>query len=219
MSKDNHKRKLHYDINVPLFSATALPSNRRHQARLYQTRLHQLGYHGLAFCHTAYGRLNLEKDDADVTLPWGDIAVPSPSSSLPTATKHDHSFGRKNAVGMTIYRRLNIVVEEVSDVSRILLPPNEASPSTAVADLLQKYDIVSLQPMNEPALQNACELLSSSSSSGMTPSTTPSNNTHHIDLLVLEYATGARGGYGLPYKLRKDYVVKALQAGLTFELW
>ena len=45
------------------------------------------------------------------------------------------------------------------------------------------------------------------------------NNTNYIDIIVLEYATGTRGGYGLPYKLRKEYLENALRAGVTFELW
>jgi hypothetical protein len=45
------------------------------------------------------------------------------------------------------------------------------------------------------------------------------NNTNYIDIIVLEYATGTRGGHGLPYKLRKEYLENALRAGVTFELW
>eukprot|EP00579_Thalassiosira_antarctica_P000558 CAMPEP_0201873700 /NCGR_PEP_ID=MMETSP0902-20130614/6121_1 /ASSEMBLY_ACC=CAM_ASM_000551 /TAXON_ID=420261 /ORGANISM="Thalassiosira antarctica, Strain CCMP982" /LENGTH=503 /DNA_ID=CAMNT_0048400363 /DNA_START=15 /DNA_END=1526 /DNA_ORIENTATION=- len=220
----DNTRKLHYDINVPLSSLSS-SSKRKHQAHLYQTRLHQLGYHGIAFCHTAHGRLNLDRDDADVALPWKDI-LPSAMKNDTNNSTEENSFGRTNNCSrMKIYRRLNIVVEEVSDLSRILLPTNSTiadGTSSSVRELLQKYDIISLQPMNEPALQNICELISSSSSSsssgGVTNSTASSNNTNYIDILVLEYATGSRGGYGLPYKLRKEYVVKALQAGVTFEL-
>ena len=82
--------------------------------------------------------------------------------------------------------------------------------------------MISLQPMNEPALQNICELLSSSASSsdsGASGPSIPNNNAHFIDIIAMEYATGSRGGYGLPYKLRKDYVMKTLQGGVTFELW
>lgn len=45
------------------------------------------------------------------------------------------------------------------------------------------------------------------------------NNANFIDILVLEYATGSRGGHGLPYQLRKGYLENALRAGLSFELW
>jgi len=229
-----------------------------------------LGYYGgIAFCHTAYGRLNLEKDDADVTLPWKDLLAVSSSPSSPSSDDNNNnnnnnnnkcprrqkqSFGRINSLGMKIYRRLNIVVEEVSDVSRILLPVNNDATTTitssskksssssqhptTVSELLQRYDIISLQPMNEPALQSICELLlssssavvnsaitaSSSSSSSSANNNNSSNNNNNtknasfIDILVLEYATGSRGGHGVPYKLRKDYLVKALQSGVTFEL-
>ena len=185
-----------------------------------QMRLNQLGYNGIAFCHTVYGRLNVDKDDADVALPWDTIVSPTPQPLLSAAAKKEPSFGRKNSLGMTVYRRLNIIIEEVSDVSRILLPSNESTPSTSVpvSKILQKYDIISLQPMNEPSLQNMCELIASSSPSDVTGSSPTLNNSHYIDILVLEYATGSRGGHGLPYKLRKDYVVKVIRAGLTFEL-
>jgi len=247
MSHDAHdKGKMQfYDLNVPLTTASS-SSKRKHQAHIHQTRLRHLGYHGIAFCHTAYGRLNVDRDDADVALPWKDLVTSSspsrpPESSLEytdeaSAGTDEISFGRTNSFGMKIHRRLNIIVEEVSDVSRILLPVANSNtnadattttdsskkepPSSAISTLLQKYDIVSLQPMNEPALQNICELLSSSSSNDAVSSSVSlsSNNVHLIDILTLEYATGSRGGYSLPYKLRKDYVVKTLQAGVTFEL-
>ena len=79
------------------------------------------------------------------------------------------SFGRTNSLnGITIYRRLNIIVEEVSDVSRILLNHNTTgggeeqksmNNGNDVKSLLKKYDFVSLQPMNESVLQSICELL------------------------------------------------------------
>lgn len=79
------------------------------------------------------------------------------------------SFGCANSLnGITIYRRLNIIVEEVSDVSRILLNHNTTgggeeqksmNNGNDVKSLLKKYDFVSLQPMNESVLQSICELL------------------------------------------------------------
>ena len=56
-----------FDLNVPLPMA-----RRKYHAHLCQSRLHQLGYHGIAFCHTAFGRLKPERDDADKVLPWND---------------------------------------------------------------------------------------------------------------------------------------------------
>ncbi|KAL9181943.1 hypothetical protein ACHAXT_012286 [Thalassiosira profunda] len=194
---------LHHDINVPLAAASS-SSKRKRQAHSYQMRLHQLGYRGVAFCHTAYGRLKEDKDDADVALPWLDIDG--------GGGKND-AFGRTNSLGMRVYRRLNIVVEEVSDVSRILLPADARD--DAAAKLLRKYDIVSLQPMNEPALQNICQLLSSSDAA---TASSPKSSVNFVDIIVLEYATGSRGGHGLPFKVRKEYLVKALQAGVTFEV-
>ena len=230
---------------------------------MYQIRLHQLGYHGIAFCHTAYGRLNMERDDADVALPWKDLL--QCDSSLPSKTmKSDavtnngpvegtsFSFGKTNSLGIKIYRRLNIVIEEVSDVSRILLPSALAATTTTttasatsskfntkltsstlkkqssslMSEFFQKYDIISLQPMNEPALQNICQLLFPCISAAASDISSFPNNLHNsttsppqIDIIVLEYATGSRGGYGLSYKIRKDYLIKALETGVTFELW
>ena len=239
----NTRTKVQHDLHVPLSSSLS-SSNRKNEARSYQTRLHQLGYYGLAFCHSAYGKLDLKRDDADVALPWKDLLPDwtSPSSSAAARNKDGDeqfaiteervAFGRTNSLGMKVYRRLNIIVEEVSDVSRILLPnPSGVDASTidsatsSEKKLLQKYDIVSLQPMNEASLQNICELLSPPSADNISNITTDSlpsnkdNNTNCIDIIVLEYATGSRGGYGLPYRLRREYLVKALSAGVTFELW
>ena len=225
MSSTTNKRKLNHDMNVPLSSTSRSKS---HEANIYQNRLSQLKYHELAFCHTAYGRLKLDKDDADYALPWDDLLASSTSSYkhsnrssgvVEDGKKRTSLFGRTNSLGMKVYRRLNIVVEEVSDVSRLLLPTNENDdePEKRVSKLLQKYDIISIQPMNEPTLQNICELLESSSHHAS--SLNKNNNTHFIDIILLEYATGSRGGYSLPYKLRKEYLMKALESGVTFELW
>ncbi|KAL3798065.1 hypothetical protein HJC23_012356 [Cyclotella cryptica] len=229
------QRKKFYDLNVPLtLSSTASPSSRswtrKQLAHIYQTRLHQLGYSSIAFCHTAYGRVDAKKDDADAVLPWRDVISDSLIESETASTKSpgkrrkdDQSclFGRENALGMSIYRRINIVLEEVSDVSRLLLPSQSASSvsqsTLSLDEMLQKYDIVSLQPMNEPTLQNICELITSfgNDKCSSNTATIPSKN---VDVIVLEYATGSRGGYGLPYKMRKDYLVKTMEAGVTFEL-
>src|SRR6056300_511468 len=102
-------------LNVPLPVA-----RRQYHAHLCQSRLRQLGYHGIAFCHTAFGRLKPERDDADKVLPWNDLLVSS-SSNDETMESKTSTFGR-TSLGMKIYRRLNIVIEEVSDVSQLLLP-------------------------------------------------------------------------------------------------
>ena len=191
----------YFDLNIPL-----PPSGRKNQAQMCQARLHQLGYHGIAFCHTSFGRLKPERDDADKTLPWDQLL------SSDVGTGSESNFGRENFLGTKVYRRLNIVIEEVSDVSQLLLP-STADAQQASRELFQKYDIVSLQPMNEPVLQSMCELLSQSNEANSS-----NNLTNHVQIISLEYATGSRGGHGLPYKLRKDYVIKVLEAGVTFEL-
>lgn len=193
-----------FDLNVPLPVA-----RRKYHAHLCQSRLHQLGYHDIAFCHTAFGRLKPERDDADKVLPWNDLLVSS--SSNETLESKTSTFGR-TSLGMKIYRRLNIVIEEVSDVSQLLLP-STADAKQSLRDLLQKYDLISLQPMNENVLQSVSEMLSQSDASISTDSL-----TSYVQIIVLEYATGSKGGYALPYKLRKDYVVKVIEAGVTFEL-
>jgi len=221
-----NRRKLHYDLNIPLSSSSLSSKRKSQEANQYQNRLSKLGYSEIAFTHTAYGRLKLDKDDADYTLPWKDLIPESSSTNttdggIPGSGEHNKripSIGQINKqLDIKVYRRLNIIVEEVSDVSRILLPNNDSNSSDRISELLQKYDIISLQPMNESALQNICELMATSTSNSSLGNT--SNNAHFIDIIVLEYATGSRGGHGLPYKLRKDYLVKALSAGITFEVW
>ena len=199
--------KKYYDLAVPLTSASSAGSTskswtRQQLAQIYQTRLRQLGYSGVAFCHTSYGRLDINKDDADIVLPWKDII------SGANEEKNNYTFGRENSHGMSIYRRINIVLEEVTDVSRLLLPSQ--SNNQSISSMLRKYDIVSLQPMSESTFQNVCELLPSFD--------TNSDSTIPVDIIVLEYATGSRGGYGLPYRIRKDNIIKTMEAGVTFEL-
>ena len=225
-----NKRKLHHDLNIPLSSSSLSSKRKAQEANQYQNRLSKLGYSEIAYTHTAYGRLKLDKDDADYTLPWKDLILESSSdnddiqgSGGGHSNKIRRSIGQINKqLDIKVYRRLNIIVEEVSDVSRILLPSNDKGSSyNGISELLQKYDIISLQPMNEPALQNICELMATSTSqlASSNTSANSNNNMHYIDIIVLEYATGSRGGHGLPYKLRKDYLVKALSAGITFEVW
>jgi hypothetical protein len=146
--------------------------------------------------------------------------------------------------GMQIYRRLNIIIEESGDVSRLLLHDSSSSSSattaagttanitttttttTSVRQILQKYDIVSIQPMNELVMQSICDLLGNSHTTrhdqfrhelhdqkermNKFSNNNNNNNVHYIDIIVLEYATGSKGGYGLPYKLRKEYIQQIL---------
>jgi hypothetical protein len=205
--------------------------------------LQGLGYIGLAFTHTAYtGRLHATKDDADVALPWDDLLFPPSVSSDKeednAVTARIPSFGRRDKrTGMQIYRRLNIIIEESSDISRLLLhsSPTSGADTTAtttniksVQQILQTYDIVSIQPMNEQVLQSICDLLSNIRHStqhnqyqhpheekvmmnkNFSNNNNTNNNIHYIDIIVLEYATGSKGGYGLPYKLRKEYIHQIL---------
>ena len=197
----------HYDLNIPLPTA-----RRKHQAQMCQERLHQLGYHEISFCHTSFGRLKPERDNADNTLPWNQLLASE--AGIDTQDQSQSQFGRTNSLGMKVYRRLNIVIEEVSDVSHFFLPSSAADMQQASDQIIQTYDIVSLQPMNEPVMQSICGFLSQSD-------TIESNKnlTNNVQIMTLEYAVGSKGGYGLPYNLiRKDYVIKVLEAGLTFEL-
>ena len=59
----------------------------------------------------------------------------------------------------------------------------------------------------------------SASSAAASSVTSSTNNANFIDIIVLEYATGIRGGYSLPYKVRREYLENALRAGVTYELW
>jgi hypothetical protein len=255
-------------MNIPLTSAASDSSSssssssskrqkRRQLAQSCQLRLQELGYHGLAFTHTAYtGRLHATKDDADVALPWDDLLFPPPVSSEKeeeddngVTTARRTSFGRRDKrTGMQIYRRLNIIIEESSDISRLLLhsyATTAADTTTttttttttnikSVQQILQKYDIVSIQPMNELVMQSICDLLSNNSYTAQhstqhnqfqqphegkvmmnknfsnNNNNYNNNNIHYIDIIVLEYATGSKGGYGLPYKLRKEYIHQIL---------
>ena len=207
------------DLNVPL--SPGPPSARRREAAAARSRLRRGGVADAAFVHTAYGRAEPGRDGADAALPW-DVLLGGGGTGIGDdsgdgARKKNRkkrrrtgdggvgTFGRTSG-GLRIYRRLNVVIEEAADASRLLAPAGDGAPDR-VAGLLGGYDMVSLQPMNESAMRCVCELLASDGgSAGL------------VDVVTLEYATGSRGGSGPPYRIREEYVAGALSAGVTFEV-
>ncbi len=53
-------------------------------------------------------------------------------------------------------QRVSCLLLPMSNVGLTALSSSEVA---SVTQLLQKYDVISLQPMNEPALQGICDLL------------------------------------------------------------
>lgn len=183
-----------YDLNVCLPETYSSSSSTKGFETIKTTkrslwdRLRHLGYDTVAFSHTVYGQLRPDKDVATVAI------------SLPKSTD-DYS---------NVLRRVNIVVEELSDVG-LYTGANQESQTVTSSNsdgtsggtranrnrLLSGYDIVALSPRNEATFSAAC------------------SSAHDVDILMLDYnATRGR----LPYRLRPSDIRAATNLGISFEL-
>ena len=177
------------DLNVPLPEVTTLSSSFKGKSSLHNRknalleRLHQIGYDTVAFSHTAYGKLQ-PKDEANTAV----------------------FFPENKPNGCTLLRRVNVVIEELSDLrfynnvyeSSVQSKSSIAYPEDAnssISSLLDGYDIVALSPRNEATFSAAC--------------------TSGVDLIMLDY-NSSRGR--LPYRLRSSDIRAATGLGIAFEI-
>lgn len=179
-----------YDLNVPLPEMLSLLSSSSKGSetilktkRALLERLQHLGYDAVAFSHTVYGQLRPDKDVATVS-----ISLPKPSE-----------------LSTTLLRRVNVVVEELSDVGHFT-GANESiagntgdstSRGSSSRSLLSGYDIVAISPRNEATFSAAC------------------SSAHDVDVIMLDY-NASRGR--LPYRLRSSDIRAATNLGIAFEL-
>ena len=165
----------YHDLNVPI---------PRSQGTLVGLvgRLQSTGYGVLAFSHTIYGRPDAKKDKAD------NVLKDSIVHSAVMAAGSEYGLG--NQQGPTMLRRLNAVVEELSDIAYY-----SADVGGEVGEVLESYDIVSISPRSDATFSSAC------------------STANRADIIMLDYTTGR-----LPFKLKSSAVKAASQLGIAFEL-
>ena len=190
-----------YDLNVPL---------PRTQGALTDLmgRLQSEGYGVAAFSHTAYGRPDPKKDAAGVVL-QDSVLESSLQASLGVANAAagagagaDAGGSQKRQRRLGILKRLNAVVEELSDIAYYTDSTTDNSGGRGgsgaggeVRDVLDSYDVVALSPRSDATFASACSTAS------------------RADVIMLDYSTGR-----LPFKLKGSSIRAAAKLGIAFEL-
>ena len=177
-----------YDLNVPLPEISTLLSSFSTKGARVQNRrgtlldrLVYLGYGTIAFSHTSYGPLREDRDVAETAI----------------------TFPENVPQSCTLLRRVNVVIEELSDVgfySGASSDESTATPGQSKDDrsLLNGYDIVALSPRNEATFSAAW------------------SSARAVDLIMLDYHSTRVGR--LPYRLRSSDIRAATGLGIAFEL-
>lgn len=212
------------------------------QHRVLVQRLRNTGYSTIAFSHTVHGSALLDpvRDGAMRTIPPSIVEDllygTSPEkkekkkrkrndaildgddenfekTTSESTTSSDTGTPNQNRLGITILRRLNVIIEQPSDLTRYSSNPIEASlaliqNSNQTApnllnhkNALDSYDIIALIPLNDESFTSACN----------------STTTLHSDIITLDYTKG-RGGIQLPYKMRAADIRGATRRGIVFEV-
>lgn len=99
-------------------------------------------------------------------------------------------------VDIKILKRLNVVIEQTSDLVNFSDGVNDKMKS-----ILNSYDIIALSPRNETVFTAICN----------------SKNLIYSDIIILDYTSG-RGGVQLPFRLKKADISAASSMGLSFEI-
>lgn len=207
-----------HDLDVPLITknntTTSIdPTNEslfwlQHQSMLH--RLNETGYSVVALSHTVFGKMDLQRDSASNRFP-------SPLAFPPT-NPIDKSVPR-----LRILKRLNVILEQVSDLTYYSLPLSTSSPSidskaasssTATMtttttnpssnpyhEFLREYDIIAMFPRNDTVFSTICSTA----------------QLLWVDILTLDYTAG-RGGVQLPFTLKASNLSLAIPHGLYFEI-
>lgn len=159
------------DLMVMLPKGSAIET--KLQIKEIIARLASTGYSQMALVHTIYGRPRPE-DRAELAIP---------SSLWTSAYPHGNP-------GITILRRLHVVLENLSDVGiYVCKGPHET--------MINEYDLVSVSPRNEAVFQSACSSASAA------------------DIISLDYTIR---GIRLPYKIRPVDAKAAIDRQVAFEI-
>ena len=198
-----------YDLDVPLVivknSTGAIDASlfwNYHQPILQ--RLYSTGYSVVALSHTVYGKIDLQRDSASNRFP-AQLTFPRLTSNATTNFK--------------ILKRLNVVLEQVSDLDVYSLPLSSSDSSAAKSstvtttstntnnspnpyhEFLKEYDIIAMSARNDTVFSTIC-------------------STAHllwVDIITLDYTAG-RGGVQLPFSLKPSLVSSATSQGLYFDI-
>jgi len=138
-----------------------------------------------------------KQDDGATATNNDDSTTDSTSTNNNTATQ------TQNRLGITILRRLNVLINQPSDLRHYSTSLTEVPSPKFLQHLttLNSYDLIALTPLNDESLTSCCN----------------STTTLHSDILTLDYTKG-RGGVQLPYKLRAADVRAATRRGLVLEV-
>ena len=169
------------------------------------SRLQSAGYGVAAFSHTTYGRPDPKKDASDVVLQDSVL-----DSSLQAYHVVSAGAGPGAGAGQTrqgrlrVLKRLNAVVEELSDIAYYTDSTSDNNGGRAgsnsggggeVHSVLDSYDVVALSPRSDATFASACSTAS------------------RADVIMLDYSTGR-----LPFKLKGSSIRAAAKLGIAFEL-
>lgn len=169
------RNSLFHDLNVPI------PRSQRTLIDLIG-RFQSTGYGVVAFSHTVYGRPDPNKDKPDIVL----------KESIIESAKLAAANTSSDPTTPTTLRRLNAVVEELSDIAYFT---DSADVGGEIGDHLDAYDIIALSPRSDATFASAC------------------STANRADIIMLDYTTGR-----LPFKLKSSTVRAAAQLGIAFEL-
>ncbi|CAJ1954457.1 unnamed protein product [Cylindrotheca closterium] len=143
-------------------------------------RLAETGFSQMALVHTIYGRPKPE-DRVDTAMP----------KSLWETSRTDDDENKPKDPPIRIYRRLHVVLENLSDVG--LYMKNQG----LCQELLKEYDLISVCPRNEGVFQSACATASVA------------------DIVTLDYSIR---GTRLPYKIRPADIKAVTERGMAVEI-
>ena len=185
-------KNVFHDLNVPLPRTQGALTD-------IMSRLQSAGYGVAAFSHTAYGRPDPKKDASDVVLQDSVL-----DSSLQASHVSSAGAGQKRQGRLRMLKRLNAVVEELSDIAYYTDSTSDSScersggksgVGSEVHNVLDSYDIVALSPRSDATFASACSTAS------------------RADVIMLDYSTGR-----LPFKLKGSSIRAAAKLGIAFEL-
>lgn len=197
-NSESNNSKGCYDLWVPLPRESAVIHVREIRRRLART-----GFTHMAVTHTVFGAPKVDEDEVDVVLPesiWLDGSFDKKKASKRKAKDEEESTEPQPSI--KVIRRLHAVLENLADVGQYTKRRPDATGSataSAVADILQDFDLVSLSPRSDATFQSACKTALGS------------------DIIVLDYTTG-RGGVQLPFKMRPTDIKAAIARNAVFEI-
>jgi len=152
----------------------------------------EAGYSHIAISHLVHGQVKESSDQV-----FGSII-----DTIIDKTKKrrkDHGYGntvKDHAHDINILKRLNVVIEQTSDL--VYYSDNV---DDKMKSILNSYDLIALSPRNETVFTAICN----------------STNLFYTDVIILDYTAG-RGGVQMPFRLKKSDISAAASVGLSFEI-